>query len=96
MAASQNSIIEMSGWELSRHIHEKKVSCVEVMKAYLDHIEKVNPLVNAIVSLQDRGGLIKKAEEKDKALAAGKSEGWMHGMPQAPKDLEDTIGIRTT
>jgi len=96
MSTTANSIIEMSGWELSRQIHEKKVSCRDVMAAYLDHIVNVNPRVNAIVALQDRDGLIKQAGKKDESLATGRSDGWMHGFPQAVKDMEETKGIPTT
>lgn len=60
------------------------------MTAYLGHISKVNPELNAIVSLQDETGLLKEADQKDKELAEGKSLGWMHGFPIAPKDLTNT------
>ncbi len=92
----RTSIVEMPAWELSKSIHAKTVSCAEVMQAYLDQIDEINPKVNAIVSLQDRDGLMHQAEEKDKNLQYGRSEGWMHGFPQAIKDLEDTKGIATT
>ena len=91
-----SSAVEMPAWELSKQIHAKKISCTEVMQAYLDQIDKVNPKVNAIVALQDRDGLMKQAAGKDKALQSGRSEGWMHGFPQAIKDLEETKGIPTT
>ena len=48
----------MDALALSRAIQSKQVSCVEVMNAYLDHIDALNPKVNAIVSLQDRGDLM--------------------------------------
>jgi len=91
-----SSIVEMSAWELSKQIHYKKISCKEVMKAYLDQIKTLNPKVNAIVALQDEDKLIKQAEEKDSALMSGRKYGWMHGFPQAIKDLEETKGIPTT
>lgn len=86
----------MQAWELSKNIHDKKVSCSEVMEEYLNHIEKVNPAVNALVAVQDRGWLMTQAEEKDTELSSGKSRGWMHGFPQFIKDLEETKGITTT
>ncbi len=91
-----NAVVEMNGYELSEAIHAKKVSCREVMAAYLDQIEKVNPRVNAIVTMVDGDDLLRQADEKDKALAAGDDQGWMHGFPQAVKDLAATKGIRTT
>jgi amidase len=82
--------------QLSEAIHARTVSCVEVMTAYLDHIERVNPQVNAIVSLEPREALLQQARERDASLGRGESLGWMHGIPQAVKDLLPTRGIRTT
>ncbi len=81
---------------LARAIRSKQVSCVEVMNAFLDHIERLNPQVNAIVSLKDRGQLTTEAQERDAQLMRGNYLGWMHGFPHAIKDLEATAGIRTT
>ncbi|MBP5212897.1 MAG: hypothetical protein J6Z30_08580 [Pyramidobacter sp.] len=91
-----NPIVEMNAIELSRAVHAKKVSCREVMAAYIDHIEKTNPHVNAIVTLVDPDELLKQAGVRDAELAAGTDRGWMHGFPQAVKDLMPTQGIRTT
>ena len=89
-------IVMMDALALSAAIKSKQVSCVEVMNAYLDHIDALNPKVNAIVSLQDRGGLVEQAKTCDAELARGEHRGWMHGFPQAIKDLTATKGIRTT
>lgn len=89
------SVVRMDALELSRAIHRREVSCVEVMDAYLDHIERLNPKVNAIVSLQDRGDLTAQARRRDVQLRR-RSLGWMHGFPHAVKDLAETKGIRTT
>ena len=40
----------MRATDLSAAIRNKKVSCREVMSAYLDHIDRVNPQFNAIVT----------------------------------------------
>jgi len=90
------SIVMMDGMELSKAIHSKTVSCREVITAYLDHIARINPKVNAIVSLQDRDGLLKLAADRDAQMARGESMGWMHGFPHAVKDLASTKGIRTS
>ena len=89
-------IVMMSAVDLSNAIRTKQVSCVEVMTAYLDHIARINPKVNAIVSLQDRDSLLAQARERDAELARGEPLGWMHGFPQAPKDLFATQGVPTT
>lgn len=90
------SITGMTAIELSRAIHGKEVSCVDVMTAYLDQIDRINPKVNAIVSLQPREALLAEAQNADEDLAQGRDRGWLHGMPQAPKDLDATTGILTT
>jgi amidase len=89
-------IVMMSANELSDAIRAKRVSCVEVMTAYLDHIGRLNPTVNAIVSLQDRDDLLAQARERDAQLSRGEPLGWMHGFPQAIKDLRPAKGIRMT
>ncbi len=72
------------------------MSCREVMAAYLARIDQCNPAVNAIVSLRDADELLAEAATCDEELAHGLSRGWMHGMPQAIKDLAETKGLRTT
>ena len=94
--ASGTDIVAMEASTLSTAIRTKVVSCREVMQAYLAQVDRLNPKVNAIVSLQDREGLLKQADERDQQLAKGTYLGWMHGFPQAPKDLANTAGILTT
>ncbi|AJO77027.1 amidase [Pseudomonas sp. MRSN 12121] len=89
-------IVALGAVELSRAIHARKVSCREVMSAYLERIERCNPRVNALVSLRERSVLLAEADERDRQLYRGQSMGWMHGMPQAIKDLAATAGLRTT
>lgn len=95
-SGAPDPVVLMPAWQLSREIHARRVSCREVMSAYLAHIGRVNPAANAIVALREHDALMQEAAAADQALAAGKSAGWMHGMPQAPKDLALTRGIRTT
>ena len=98
MSASPSSItdiVDLSAHALSQAIHRKQFSCSEVMQAYLQRIADVNPHVNAIISLQDGDDLLRQADARDAQLARGESMGWMHGMPQAIKDLSNTAGIPT-
>lgn len=95
-AASTNTITAMDGLALAAAVKAKKVSCAEVMTAYLDHIERVNPKVDAIVSLQPRDLLLAEAKAKDAELAAGRYAGFLHGFPLAPKDLTAAKGIAFT
>jgi amidase len=91
-----DEIVLMDATVLSKAIHSRKVSCVEVMGAYLDHIERTNPKVNAIVAFQERGDLLMQARERDAQLARGESMGPLHGFPHAVKDLQAVKGIRMT
>ncbi|WP_219271846.1 amidase [Pseudomonas sp. Xaverov 83] len=90
------SIVELDAIELSRAIHARQVSCHEVMQAYLAQVERFNPTVNALVSLRSHEEVLAEASQRDRELDQGQSRGWMHGMPQAIKDLAATQGLRTT
>ena len=94
------SITELSASALSRAIQARQVSCREVMQAYLARIARVNPRHNALVSLRDGDVLLREADARDaelaRALAVGAPIGWMHGLPQAIKDLALTANLRTT
>ena len=81
---------------LSRAIHAREVSCVEVMRAYLQRIHRINPHFNAIVSLAPDEVLLKQSSECDAELARGASRGFLHGMPQAIKDAASAVGFPTT
>lgn len=86
----------MDAGALAAAIRARQVSCAEVMSAYLDHIEKLNPHVNAIVALEDRASLLEQARARDAALAGGERIGPLHGLPHAVKDLAPVAGLRMT
>ena len=91
-----SAITDLTAIQLSQTIASKAVSCREVMQAYLERIQRLNPSVNAIVSLQDESKLLAQADQADRDLAAGRRAGFMHGFPLAVKDLAPTAGITTT
>ena len=96
MTTPADPITALDACALSAAIHARQLSCREVMRAYLERIDALNPRVNAIVSLQPRDALLAQADRHDAELAAGRSLGWMHGFPMAIKDLAATAGVRTT
>ena len=96
VSSSISDLVLMDGVSLSEAIAAKRVSCREVMAAFLDQVERFNPKVNAIVSLEPREMLLQQAGEHDQELAHGRHRGWMHGFPHAVKDLTPTRGLRTT
>lgn len=95
-SASPNELVAANALQLSQWIRLRQVSCREVMSAFLGHIERMNTPANAIVSLREPATLFAQADERDAQLARGEYCGWMHGMPQAPKDLTATAGIVCT
>jgi amidase len=96
ISESGTDITALSATALSRAIRQRKVSCVEVMRAYLDQIGRMNPVHNAIVSLRDEDELLAEARQADSDLEKGGYRGWMHGMPHAIKDLADAKGLPTS
>jgi amidase len=90
-----NDICFLEATALTRMIQAREVSCVEVMEAHLAQIERVNPQVNAIVTLLPERALA-GARSADEALARGEPVGPLHGLPVAHKDLIYTKGVRTT
>jgi len=81
--------------ELAMRIRRRELSAVEVVEAHLAQIERVNPKVNAIVTLTaDQARLA--AREADARLDRGDTPGILHGVPVVHKDLADTAGVRTT
>ena len=92
---SQHEICFMTAGELVQRMQSRDLSAVEVMKAHLARIERINPVVNAIVTLLPEQAL-EHARAADEALARGQDPGPLHGLPIAHKDLVFTKGIRTT
>src|SRR3990172_7666699 len=82
--------------ELAALIRKKKVSPVEVEDAVLDRIERINPRLNAFVTLTDeqaRGD----AKAAERTLTKKRATlGPLHGVPFSVKDLVITRGVRTT
>lgn len=94
--AASSNIVMMDAVTLGTAIRSRQISCVEVMTAHLDQIERHNPSVNAIVALQDRASLLKQAGERDDQAKRGEWLGPLHGFPHAVKDLQAIKGIVST
>jgi amidase len=85
----------MSAVEMARLIRAKKLSAREALAEHLKQIERVNPKVNAIVTLVPDLAM-EAAAKADEAQARKEKLGPLHGLPVAHKDLFETRGIRTT
>lgn len=80
--------------ELAAMIRSRKVSAVEVVAAHLRRIERVNPALNAVVTLAPDA--LEQARRAEDALMRGEAVGPLHGVPVTIKDTIETKGLRTT
>src|SRR5919112_928777 len=81
--------------ELAMAIRRREVSSSEVVDAHLAHIERHNPSLNAIVTLDEEGAR-RRAREADDALAGEGTRGALHGVPITLEDCHPTAGMRST
>ncbi|MDF3934530.1 amidase [Pseudomonas citronellolis] len=95
-SAPQAEIVALGALALSEAIRTRQLSCREVMQAYLEQIARFNPRVNALVALRSEDELLREAGEYDRLLTQGQWLGWLHGLPQAPKDLAACAGLVTS
>ena len=92
---SSPEICFLTATELTRRIRAKDFSAREAMEAHLLRIERVNPQMNAIITLLAEQAM-EQAAAADEAFVHGEEMGVLHGLPVAHKDLHLTKGIRTT
>jgi amidase len=79
--------------EQARLIREKELSPVELVTAYLERIDRVNPQINAYVHVAADSAL---AEAKEAENTAGPDSPPFHGVPIPIKDLDEVAGMPTT
>jgi amidase len=89
------SLSRKTAVELASLIATKAVSPVEALDAHLATIARVNPKLNAIVTLVADAARA-RAKEAEAAVIRGDALGTLHGLPVAIKDITSTAGIRTT
>ena len=92
---SRTDLCWMTATELRRRIEAREVSVADVVEAHLAQIDRVNPRVNAVVTLTAERARA-AARAADAAIARGEPGGPLRGLPVAHKDLVPTRGIRTT
>ncbi|HPA83962.1 MAG TPA: amidase [Deltaproteobacteria bacterium] len=91
----ESRIVFLPAHRLADMIRTGRISSTEAVEAYLEQIERHNPGLNAIVTL-DAEGARKRAREADEALKRGEIWGPLHGVPVTFKDNYATAGLRTT
>jgi aspartyl-tRNA(Asn)/glutamyl-tRNA(Gln) amidotransferase subunit A len=90
MDLTQLTISEAAGSFASREL-----SPVELTRAYLDRIDRLNSRLNSYITITADAAL-ESARKAEMEIRAGQSRGLLHGMPMALKDLYETAGVRTT
>lgn len=81
--------------ELGDLLRKRELSSMELTKDCLSAIEKLNPTLNAFITVTADSALV-QAQLADAEIRQGKWRGPLHGVPLALKDLIDTAGVRTT
>jgi aspartyl-tRNA(Asn)/glutamyl-tRNA(Gln) amidotransferase subunit A len=81
--------------ETSELLRERKLSPVELTKNCLAQIERLNPTLNAFITVTAESAMT-QARTAEAEIMQGNWRGPLHGIPLALKDLIDTAGIRTT
>jgi aspartyl-tRNA(Asn)/glutamyl-tRNA(Gln) amidotransferase subunit A len=81
--------------ELAPRLRRKESSPVELTRTCLDRIERLNPALNAFITVTAESALA-EARAAEVEIAQGEWRGPLHGIPVALKDLIDTAGTRTT
>ncbi|MGN6459724.1 MAG: amidase [Pseudolabrys sp.] len=91
---SSNELSRKSAVELARLIRARAVTPLEVLDAHLETIERLNPTLNAIVTIAD--DVREAARAAGEAVTSGQTLGPVHGLPVVIKDVTLTKGLRTT
>lgn len=87
-------LLDKSIAELAGGLRKKEFSIEDIVKECYEQIEKVNPKLNAFITIVDKETALKQAREKDKHLFTATS--YLYGLPFVLKDAYLTKGIRTT
>ena len=84
-----------SALQLARRVRAREISCVELLQAHLQRVQRLNPVINAVVVMQEEVAL-QRARDADAALAQGEHWGPLHGLPMTVKEAFDVVGLPTT
>jgi len=90
-----SNVSQLSLSEASQLVRSKKVSPVELTHECLSRIERLNPKLNAFITVTADSALA-EARQAEAEIQHDRWRGLLHGIPIALKDLIDTAGVRTT
>ena len=84
-----------SATQLAARIRNKELGCEELLRHYLDRVDRYNETLNAVV-VQVREQALEQARAADRAIAAGDEVGPLHGVPMTVKESYNLAGTPTT
>ena len=90
-----SEIAFLSATELAARIRSREIGCEELLRHYLQRVDRYNGAVNAIV-VDLREPALAAARAADRALASGKEVGPLHGVPMTVKESYNLAGAATT
>ena len=88
-------VTSLSIQDAAEQLRRKRISPVELTESCLTRIERLNPMLNAFITVSAESAL-SSAREAEVEIQRGRWRGSVHGVPIALKDLIDTAGVRTT
>jgi amidase len=94
MLPARNCWTTQSATKLVKAIKEKKISALELLEAYIERVEHLNPSLNAIVATDYTPR--KRAKEANKAREKGEDWGVLHGLPMTITDNLEVVGMPCT
>jgi aspartyl-tRNA(Asn)/glutamyl-tRNA(Gln) amidotransferase subunit A len=92
---SSNLLLQFTLAEAAELLREQKLSSVALTQACLTQLEKLNPKLNAFITVMSESALA-TATKADNEIRNGRYRGPLHGIPIGLKDLVDTAGVKTT
>ncbi|HEX2189101.1 MAG TPA: amidase family protein, partial [Longimicrobiaceae bacterium] len=93
-APSGDPLALLPAHELARRVRARELSAEEVLEACLERVERLNPALNAVVTLDPRAR--EQARGLDLRLARGEDPGILAGLPVGIKDVTQVGGLRCT
>ena len=93
--AQPSDLTDLTIEEASKLIRSRSISPVELVRAYVERIDRLNPRLNAFITVTAELAY-DQARDRELELASGRWRGPLHGIPVALKDNIDTAGILTT
>ncbi|CAL2105216.1 amidase [Tenacibaculum sp. 190524A02b] len=89
-------IIELTATEIALKIKNREISVTQTVEAFLNRIEQINPIVNAICELRKKEDILSEAREKDALLQKGEQTERLFGIPVTIKDSILVKGLKNS